>query len=82
MLGVKKYLVSYGGIGEFFISGFNVFVGGGGDDEFFEDDDMDFDEDVFCKVQEEEQKKRIEWIKDIKWLLKYWEGWRLDIVDI
>ncbi|KAF5023008.1 hypothetical protein F66182_4927 [Fusarium sp. NRRL 66182] len=69
-----------GGIGDFFTSGLNA-LAGGGDDEFLEDDDMDFDEDAFRKAQEEESKKRIERIKEIKRSLKHWEGWRLDIVE-
>ncbi|KAJ3520618.1 hypothetical protein NM208_g13639 [Fusarium decemcellulare] len=69
-----------GGIGDFLTSGLNA-LAGGGDDEFLEDDDMDFDEDAFRKAQEEESKKRIERIKEIKRSLKHWEGWRLDIVE-
>lgn len=80
--GAKKHSASHGGFGDFFTSGLNALAGGGGDDELLEDDDMDFDEDAFRKAQEEEQKKRIERIKDIKRSLKHWEGWRLDIVDI
>lgn len=75
-----------GGIGDFFTSGLNALTsgsggGGGGDDEFLEDEDMDFDEEAFRKAQEEESKKRIERIKEIKRSLKHWEGWRLDIVE-
>lgn len=70
-----------GGLGDFFTSGLNA-LAGGGDDEFLEDEDMDFDEDAFRKAQEEESKKRIERIKEIKRSLKHWKGWRLDIVDI
>jgi hypothetical protein len=69
-----------GGIGEFLTSGLNA-LAGGGDDEFLDDDDMDFDEDAFRKAQEEESKKRIERIKEIKRSLVHWEGWRLDIVE-
>ncbi|KAM0432298.1 hypothetical protein ACHAPT_004838 [Fusarium lateritium] len=69
-----------GGIGDFLTSGLNA-LAGGGDDEFLDDDDMDFDEDAFRKAQEEESKKRIERIKEIKRSLKHWEGWRLDIVE-
>jgi hypothetical protein len=46
-----------------------------------EDDDMEFDEEAFRRAQEEEQKKRIERIKEIKRSLKNWEGWRLDLVE-
>ena len=43
--------------------------------------DMDFDEDAFRLAQEEEAKKRIERVKEIKRGLKDWEGWRLDLVE-
>ncbi|KAH7149179.1 hypothetical protein B0J13DRAFT_621069 [Dactylonectria estremocensis] len=69
-----------GGIGEFITSGLNA-LAGGGDDELLDDDDMDFDEDAFRQAQEEESKKRIERIKEIKRSLKHWEGWRLDIAE-
>ncbi|KAM4057503.1 M protein repeat protein [Hirsutella rhossiliensis] len=72
-----------GGIGDFLTSGLNALAGGGGEaDELLEDDDdMDFDEEAFRKAQEEEARKRLERIKDIKRSLKHWEGWRMDIVD-
>ncbi|KAH8671168.1 hypothetical protein BX600DRAFT_240880 [Xylariales sp. PMI_506] len=77
------------GLGDFFTSGLNALTGGGGpatgaehdEDGFLEDDDMDFDEDAFRKAQEEDSKRRIERIKEIKRGLKNWEGWRLDLVD-
>lgn len=78
------------GFGDFFASGLNAITGaaaaaGGTGDEnegFLEDDeDMEFDEDAFRKAQEEDAKKRIERIKEIKRGLKNWEGWRLDLVD-
>ncbi|KAK5992226.1 hypothetical protein PT974_05627 [Cladobotryum mycophilum] len=72
---------STGGIGDFFTQGLNA-LAGGGDDELLEDDDMEFDEDAFRKAHEEESKRRLERIKEIKRSLKHWEGWRLDIVDI
>ena len=46
------------------------------DDEFEE-----FDEDAFRLAQEEEMKKRIERVKEVKRGLKNWEGWRLDLVE-
>lgn len=73
---------SGGGIGDFFTSGLNALAGGGDDDEFMDDDDADFDEDAFRKAHEEEGRKRLERIKEIKRALKHWEGWRLDIVDM
>jgi hypothetical protein len=51
------------------------------DDGFLPDDDMDFDEDAFRRAQEEDAKRRLERIKEIKRGLKNWEGWRLDLVD-
>ena len=73
-----------GGLGDFISSGINALTGAGATpshDELLEDDDLEFDEDAFRKAQEEEQKKRIERIKDIKRTLKNWEGWRLDLVE-
>ena len=80
-----------GGIGDFLASGFNAITGannapgaarGGAEDALLEDDeDLDFDEDAFRLAQEEEMKKRIERIKEVKRALKDWEGWRLDLVE-
>ncbi|KAK1255431.1 hypothetical protein MKX08_009426 [Trichoderma sp. CBMAI-0020] len=72
---------STGGIGDFIAHGLNA-LAGGGDDELLADDDMEFDEEAFRKAHEEEAKRRIERIKEIKRSLKHWEGWRLDIVDV
>lgn len=65
-------------------SGFSVFTGAGRresgsllDDEL----DDDFDEEAFRKAQEEEARKRIERVKEVKRGLKEWEGWRMDLVD-
>lgn len=75
------------GFGDFLASGLNALTGTGApgekDDDGFldDDDDMDFDEDAFRRAQEEDAKKRLERIKDIKRGLKNWEGWRLDLVD-
>ena len=46
-----------------------------------EDDDLAFDEDAFRVAQEEEARKRVERVKEIKRGLKEWEGWRLDLVE-
>jgi hypothetical protein len=75
-----------GGFGDFFTSGLNALTGGGGrDDDDGDDDDgnddMEFDEEAFRKAQEEDARKRLERIKEIKRTLKNWEGWRLDLVD-
>jgi hypothetical protein len=72
------------GLGDFFTSGFNAITGAtaGHDDALLEDDeDLDFDEDAFRLAQEEEARKRIERIKEVKRDLKNWEGWRLDLVE-
>ena len=65
-------------------SGLNAFTGGNrGSEELLDDfDDAGFDEDAFRRAQEEEAKKRVERIKEIKRSLKDWEGYRIDIVDL
>ncbi|KAH6604560.1 hypothetical protein Trco_006267 [Trichoderma cornu-damae] len=74
---------SVGGIGDLIAHGLNALAGGGGDDDLLlTDDDLEFDEEAFRKAHEEESKRRIERIKEIKRSLKHWEGWRLDIVDV
>jgi hypothetical protein len=72
------------GIGDFLTSGFNAITGAApaGEDGLLDDDGgVDFDEDAFRLAHEEEAKKRIERIKEVKRGLKDWEGWRLDLVD-
>lgn len=54
---------------------------GAGDDGGLLDEDFEFDEDAFRRAQEEDARRRLERIKDIKRGLKNWEGWRLDLVD-
>ena len=65
-------------------SGLNAFTGGhrGSDEPLDDFDDAGFDEDAFRVAQEEEAKKRVERINDIKRSLKDWEGYRIDIVDL
>lgn len=79
-----------GGFGELISNGFNAITGakefvasaGNGDGDLLDDDgDMDFDEEAFRIAQEEEGKKRIERVKEVKRALKNWEGWRLDLVE-
>ncbi|OTA90493.1 hypothetical protein M434DRAFT_22907 [Hypoxylon sp. CO27-5] len=76
-----------GGFGDFLTSGITALTGGApadekaGDDGLLDDDDMEFDEEAFRRAQEEDAKRRLERIKDIKRGLKNWEGWRLDLVD-
>jgi hypothetical protein len=75
------------GLGDFIQSGFNAITGAnihstGAEGALLEDDeDLDFDEDAFRLAQEEEAKKRIERVKEVKRALKTWEGWRLDLVE-
>jgi hypothetical protein len=69
------------GLGDFF-SVFTGAVTGGADDQLLEDDDeVDFDEEAFRLAQEEEARKRLERVKDIKRKLGDWKGWRLDLVE-
>ncbi|KAI2630019.1 hypothetical protein GGS21DRAFT_525145 [Xylaria nigripes] len=71
------------GLGDFLTSGINALAGVSPEehDEFLEDDDMEFDEEAFKRAQQEEAKRRLERIKELKRGLKNWEGWRLDLVD-
>lgn len=68
-------------------NGFSAFTGGGGggrkeSDGLLDDDmDEDFDEDAFRRAQEDESRKHVERVKEIKRGLKDWENWRMDIVD-
>ena len=64
-------------------SGLNAFTGGDSrqHQEVFEVDD-DFDEEAFRLAKEEEAKKRIERVRELKRELKDWKGWRMDIADI
>lgn len=45
-------------------------------------DDFEFDEDAFRQAQEEEQKRRIERVREVKRGLGAYKGWRADFVDI
>ncbi|KAK4507508.1 hypothetical protein PRZ48_001243 [Zasmidium cellare] len=45
-------------------------------------DDGGFDEEAFRLAQEEEQKRRIERVKEVKRGLDQWKGWRVDIADL
>ncbi|RYO82883.1 hypothetical protein DL764_009534 [Monosporascus ibericus] len=75
-----------GGIGGFFAGGINALTGSAAADEGDEpllddDDDLDFDEDAFRRAQEEDARRRLERVREIKRGLKNWEGWRLDLVE-
>ncbi|KAJ0427041.1 hypothetical protein BJY00DRAFT_271560 [Aspergillus carlsbadensis] len=44
--------------------------------------DDEFDEAEFARAQaEEEARKRVDWVREIKKQLRDWNGWRLDLVD-
>jgi hypothetical protein len=73
------------GFGDFITSGLNAITGTNTADDgalLEDDEDLDFDEDAFRLAQEEEAKKRIERVKEVKRALKNWEGWRLDLVEL
>ncbi|KAA8641908.1 uncharacterized protein ATNIH1004_010847 [Aspergillus tanneri] len=56
----------------------------GGSLELLSEESLDdeFDEAEFARAQaEEEARKRVEWVREIKSKLKDWHGWRLDLVD-
>ncbi|KAJ2996677.1 hypothetical protein NUW58_g897 [Xylaria curta] len=71
------------GFSDYLTSGINALAGVSAEeqDEFLEDDDMEFDEEAFKHAQQEDAKRRLERIKELKRGLKNWEGWRLDLVD-
>lgn len=67
-------------------SGFNAITGAGGgshrdSQDPFDGMDDEFDEEAFRLAQEEESRKRVERVREVKRRLKEWEGWRMDIVD-
>ena len=64
-----------------FSSGLSAFTGGGKGSLDLMDEDDGFDEHAFRVAQEEDAKKRVERVKEVKRGLKDWEGWRMDIVD-
>ena len=65
------------------LSAFTGRTGSKGADDALEDfDDGGFDEDAFRFAQEDEARKRVERVKEIKRGLKEWEGWTMDIVDL
>lgn len=72
------------GFSDVFASTISAFTGqtqGQGDEPLLEDDDMDFDEEAYKLAQQEEAKKRLERVKEIKRGLNDWKGWRLDLVE-
>ncbi|RWA10826.1 hypothetical protein EKO27_g4297 [Xylaria grammica] len=71
------------GLSGYLTSGINALAGVNPEehDELLDDDDMEFDEEAFKRAQQEDAKRRLERIKELKRGLKNWEGWRLDLVD-
>ncbi len=71
------------GLSGYLTSGINALAGVSPEehDELLDDDDMEFDEEAFRRAQQEDAKRRLERIKELKRGLKNWEGWRLDLVD-
>ncbi|MCJ1418479.1 hypothetical protein MMC32_004827 [Xylographa parallela] len=74
------------GIGQGFANvlsnGFSAITGGGERSTAdLVDDDDGFDEDAFRQAQEDEARKRVERIKEVKRGLKDWKGWKMDLVD-
>ena len=63
-------------------SGINAFTGGGTKENEDPFNDDDFDEDAFRQAQEDEARKRLERVKEIKRGLTEWQGWRMDVVDV
>ncbi len=67
------------------VSGSGAGAGAGarkGSLELLDDEGDDgFDEDAFRLAQEEEARKRVERVREIKRALKDWQGWRMDLVD-
>ncbi len=79
------------GFADVLSSGFNAITGGGGGGGrdrtgslglLSDEGDDDFDEEAFKRAHEEESRKRIERVREVKRGLKEWEGWRMDVVDV
>lgn len=50
--------------------------------ELLTEENDEFDEDAFARAQaEEELRKKVEWVREVKRKLRDWKGWRLDLVD-
>ena len=73
---------------EVITSGINAFTGrpsrerGQSLELLDEDADDDFDPDAFRLAQEEEAKRRVEKVKEVKRGLEQWRAWRIDLVDV
>ena len=62
-------------------SGFSAFTGSGEKGGLEDEDEDGFDEEAFRAAQEEEGRRRLERVREVKRGLREWEGWRMDIVD-
>jgi predicted nucleic acid-binding Zn-ribbon protein len=72
-----------GGFGEIINYGIHALTGGGGEhEELLEDEDDEFDEEAWRRAQEEEGRRQIERVKEIKRGLDRWRGWRMDLVEV
>ena len=77
-----------GGLAGALASGLGAITGTAGSEQrkgslpLLDDDDDDFDEDAFRQAREEEARKRVERVKELKRGLQEWKGYRLDIVDV
>lgn len=58
-------------------------VSGDGGAELSDDEgSFAFDEEAFRAAQEEEARKRVERVREVKRRLPEWRGWRVDLVDL
>ena len=77
-----------GGLAGALASGFGALTGAADPGERREslsglmDDDDDFDENAFRAAREDEAKKRVERMKELKRGLEKWKGYRMDLVDV
>ncbi|KAI9836698.1 MAG: hypothetical protein M1838_004999 [Thelocarpon superellum] len=79
----RRSVLSRGqGLSNVLTDGLSALTGRGGPLSLVADDeDFAFDEDAFRQAQEQEGRRRVERVKEIKRGLKEWEGWRLDLVE-
>jgi myosin heavy subunit len=77
--GSKRRSAQAKGLSDLFQSGLNALTGA--HDDLLEDDDGEFDEEAFRKAHEEEARKRMEKVREVKRGLPAWKNWRLDLVE-
>jgi hypothetical protein len=83
----KSSLATGGGAGGFFAAAAGMVgaVTGTQDENALledEDEDFAFDEEAFRKAREEEDKRRLERVREVKRGLVDWKGWRVDLVEV